>query len=161
MDMYGEEHNEGYLIDAYLDGEPLSTGIDPKTIFEFDTTGADDSYPLVFKFIANPIDERYEILESDDLFIIIKGCNTADWFVATNGSDSNDGSIDHPFKTLDKALSMVEGSRNVITLKQGTFPITHEELIDTSTSIISCQGAIIRNDKNYDFFRIDGHYIET
>lgn len=154
MNMYGEEHNEGYLIDAYLDGELISEGIDPKTIFEFDTTGADDSHPLVFKFIANPIDERYEILESDELYVIIKGCNTADWFVAVDGSDSNDGSIDHPFKTLDKALSMVEGSRNVITLKQGTFHITHEELIDTPTSIISCQGAIIRNDNNYDFFRI-------
>ena len=154
MNMYGEDKGKDYLVDVYLDDDKIAEDVDPSSVWEFDTTGCDDEYPLTFKFIANPLDTRADVLESDEIIITIKGCNSADWYVAVDGSDDNDGSRENPFLTLPKALSMVEGSRNVIVLKSGTFDITGLQIIDTSTSIISCQGATIRNDVNYDFFRI-------
>ena len=154
LDMYGESKGTGYTVDAYLDDVLISTGLDPTGKFSYDTTGADDTYPLVFKFIANPIDERYDVLESDDLFVTIKGCSSADWYVATTGNDSNPGTIDSPFKTVRKALRMVEGSKNTVVLKEGTFPITGIQVIDDSTSIISCQGATIENSVDQNFFKI-------
>jgi len=154
MNMYGEDKGKDYLIDVYLDDELIETDIDPLDVYKFSTKGVDDTYPLVFKFIANPLDTRYEVLESDEIIINVKGCNTADWYVAVDGDDNNAGTKDNPFKTLPKALSMVEGSRNVVVLKNGTFPINSMQTIDTPTSIISCQGAVIRDDNHYDFFNI-------
>jgi len=154
MNMFGEDKGKDYLIDVYLDGELIESGVDPTQVWEFSTKGVDDENPLVFQFIANPLNPRMEVLESDEIIITIKGCNSADWYVAVDGDDNNPGTKEEPFRTLPKALSMVEGSRNVIVLKKGTFYINNIQVIDTSTSIISCQGATIRNDNNYDFFRI-------
>ena len=154
MNMFGEDKGKDYLIDVYLDGELIESGVDPTQVWEFSTKGVDDENPLVFQFIANPLNPRMEVLESDEIIITIKGCNSADWYVAVDGDDNNPGTKEEPFRTLPKALSVVEGSRNVIVLKKGTFYINNIQVIDTSTSIISCQGATIRNDNNYDFFRI-------
>ena len=154
LDMYGDDKGKDYLIDVYLDDELIETDIDPLDVYKFSTKGVDDTYPLVFKFIAKPLDTRYEVLESDEIIITVKGCNTADWYVAVDGDDNNAGTKDNPFRTLPKALSMVEGSKNVVVLKNGTFPINSMQTIDTPTSIISCQGAVIRDDNHYDFFNI-------
>ena len=154
LDMYGDDKGKDYLIDVYLDDELIETDVDPLDVYKFSTKGVDDTYPLVFKFIAKPLDTRYEVLESDEIIITVKGCNTADWYVAVDGNDNNAGTKDNPFKTLPKALSMVEGSKNVVVLKNGTFPINSMQTIDTPTSIISCQGAVIRDDNHYDFFNI-------
>ena len=154
MNMFGEDKGKDYLIDVYLDGEQIATEVDPLSVYEFSTKDVDDSEPLVFKFIANPLDDRMDVLESDDIIITIKGCNSADWYVSVNGDDKNIGDKDHPFRTVKKAVDSVEGSRNVIVLVEGTFWITNELLVDTPMSIISCRGATIRNDTNYDFFRI-------
>ena len=154
LDMYGDDKGKDYLIDVYLDDELIETDVDPLDVYKFSTKGVDDTYPLVFKFIAKPLDTRYEVLESDEIIITVKGCNTADWYVAVDGNDNNAGTKDNPFRTLPKALSMVEGSKNVVVLKNGTFPINSMQTIDTPTSIISCQGAVIRDDNHYDFFNI-------
>ena len=154
LDMYGDDKGKDYLIDVYLDDELIETDVDPLDVYKFSTKGVDDTYPLVFKFIAKPLDTRYEVLESDEIIITVKGCNTADWYVAVDGDDNNAGTKDNPFRTLPKALSMVEGSKNVVVLRNGTFPINSMQTIDTPTSIISCQGAVIRDDNHYDFFNI-------
>lgn len=154
LNMFGEDKGNDYSIDVYLDDTLIATGVNPSDKYSFSTVDVDDTYPLTFKFVANPNDTRYEVLESDEVIITIKGCNSADWYVATDGNDNNIGDINHPFRTLDKALSMVEGSQNVIVLKQGTFWIDHIQTIDTHTSIISCQGAVIRDDNHYDFFNV-------
>ena len=154
MNMFGEDKGKDYLIDVFLDGEQIASGVDPTSTWGFSTKGVDDSEPLVFKFVANPLDTRMTVLESDEIIINIKGCNSADWYVSLNGSDSNTGAKDNPFRTLDKALSMVEGSKNVVVLVEGTFYTNKMHVIDTATSIISCHGATIRNDNSYDFFRV-------
>ncbi|MBQ2653066.1 MAG: leucine-rich repeat protein [Methanobrevibacter sp.] len=153
MDMFGEKKTSDYLINVYLDDVLIKSGIDPNNDYTFDTTDVEAS-TLVFRFEAES-ESIIETLVSDDFLITLKDCNTADWYVSLEGSDvTGDGSQLNPFKTLPRALSCVEGSRNVIVLCEGEFTINSEQVISTSTSIISCNDAIIRNDTSIDFFRI-------
>jgi len=153
MDMFGEEKTTDFLINVYLDDVLIKSGVDPSHDYSFDTTDVEAS-TLVFRFEAES-ESIIQTLVSDDFIVTLKDCNTADWYVSLEGSDiTGDGSQLNPFKTLPKALSCVEGSRNVIVLCEGEFTITNEQVISTSTSIISCNEAIIRNDTSIDFFRI-------
>jgi len=153
MDMFGEKKTTDFLINVYLDDVLIKSGVDPSHDYSFDTTDVEAS-TLVFRFEAES-ESIIQTLVSDDFIVTLKDCNTADWYVSLEGSDvTGDGSQLNPFKTLPKALSMVEGSRNVIVLCEGEFTINTEQVISTSTSIISCNEAIIRNDTSIDFFRI-------
>lgn len=153
MDMFGEKKTTDYLINVYLDDVLIKSGVDPSHDYSFDTTDVEAS-TLVFRFEAES-ESIIETLVSEDFIVTLKDCNTADWYVSLEGSDiTGDGSQLNPFKTLPRALSCVEGSRNVIVLCEGEFTINSEQVISTSTSIISCNDAIIRNDTSIDFFRI-------
>ncbi|MBE7043253.1 MAG: right-handed parallel beta-helix repeat-containing protein, partial [Ruminococcaceae bacterium] len=47
------------------------------------------------------------------------------FYVATNGSDGNDGSFQHPFATLQKAINVASGKNDVIIkLREGRYPVT-------------------------------------
>lgn len=85
-------------------------------------------------------------------------------FVSTNGSDSNDGSEQKPFKTIQKAASVVEPSTTVHVLEgqydggivvknSGTKeePIYFQGMIDYKSKII--------NGKNNMMFDIRGNYV--
>jgi hypothetical protein len=54
-----------------------------------------------------------------------------DYYVAPDGNDSNDGSIDHPFKTIPKAVSMVVAG-NTIYLRGGQHDYTNKISISKS-----------------------------
>ena len=45
------------------------------------------------------------------------------WYVATYGSDSNSGSSQNPFKTVEKALSVIQQGE-IIYLRDGTYSLT-------------------------------------
>ncbi len=94
---------------------------------------------------------------SDEILINVRGCNSASWYVnLLEGDDSNSGmSKNNAFKTLDKALDMVEGERNIISLSDGKHIITGTHVIDVPTAIISCPGTspVVYGDKNI-FFSI-------
>ena len=58
------------------------------------------------------------------LLLFFIGCflfslSATNYFVATNGSDSNSGTIDKPFATLDKAQSKVMAG-DTVYIRQGT-----------------------------------------
>ena len=78
-------------------------------------------------------------LASEEIYITVKGCNSADWYVdAENGNDTNNGnSKTTAFKTLKQALSHVEGEKNIISLLNGTYNITPENITE-NTTITSC-----------------------
>lgn len=86
------------------------------------------------------------------------------FFVSNNGSDSNDGSEQKPFKTLQKAASVVEPSTTVHVLEgeydggvvvknSGTKeePIYFQGMIDYQSKIV--------NGKNNVFFDVRGNYV--
>lgn len=79
-------------------------------------------------------------LASEEIYITVKGCNSADWYVdAENGNDTNNGnSKTTAFKTLKQALSHVEGEKNIISLLNGTYNLTPENITE-NTTITSCQ----------------------
>ena len=79
-------------------------------------------------------------LTSEEIYITVKGCNSADWYVdAENGNDNNLGnSKTTAFKTLKQALSHVEGEKNIISLLNGVYNILPENITE-NTTITSCQ----------------------
>lgn len=78
-------------------------------------------------------------LASEEIYITVKGCNSANWYVdAENGNDTNNGnSKTTAFKTLKQALSHVEGEKNIISLLNGTYNLTPENITE-NTTITSC-----------------------
>ena len=78
-------------------------------------------------------------LTSEEIYITVKSCNSADWYVdAENGNDTNNGnSKTTAFKTLKQALSHVEGEKNIISLLNGTYNLTPENITE-NTTITSC-----------------------
>lgn len=78
-------------------------------------------------------------LISEEIYITVKGCNSADWYVdAENGNDNNLGnSKTTAFKTLKQALSHVEGEKNIISLLNGVYNILPENITE-NTTITSC-----------------------
>lgn len=58
-----------------------------------------------------------------------------DYFVATDGNDSNDGSIEKPFATLKKAYETVGLDGDAIYLRGGTYVINPEDLMQTSDKL--------------------------
>lgn len=79
-------------------------------------------------------------LTSEEIYITVKGCNSADWYVdAENGNDTNNGnSKTTAFKTLKQALSHVKGEKNIISLLNGVYNILPENITE-NTTITSCQ----------------------
>lgn len=79
-------------------------------------------------------------LTSEEIYITVKGCNSANWYVdAENGNDTNNGnSKTTAFKTLKQALSHVEGEKNIISLLNGVYNILPENITE-NTTITSCQ----------------------
>lgn len=78
-------------------------------------------------------------LTSEEIYITVKGCNSADWYVdAENGNDNNLGnSKTTAFKTLKQALQHIEGEKNIISLLNGVYNILPENITE-NTTITSC-----------------------
>ena len=139
-------------------GEPTSLITDYEWIIS--TKAFDESvYNLRFQFRAyttlEDFNEDVEYIESEEIPVIIKGCGNADFYVNYNtGKDSYDGSRDHPFKTLEYAVSRVETDKNVIVLQAGTHIINSVIQITTDTSILSCSESTIKSTYSCDIFSI-------
>ena len=142
-DMYGKDTANDYLIDVYKNEELIDNDLNPNEIYKYTLTD-EDVDGAEFYFIAKPLNEEANELVSDKLVVIVKGCNNADWYVdATNGDDANDGSRDHPFKTVNKAVNTAEGNKNTIVLKEGTHQINNRLIISQGIKILGCPEATI------------------
>ena len=69
--------------------------------------------------------------------LFFMGCflslSATNYFVATNGSDSNSGTIDKPFATLGKAQSKVMAG-DTVYIRQGTYRVTEAEIMEHYTA---------------------------
>jgi hypothetical protein len=153
-DMFGESVDSKYIITAYLNDTIIADELDPTKTFTFDTSTTSE-YNMRFHFIAVPLAVEYEEKHSDFFDVIIKGCATADWHVdSVNGDDENGtGTIERPFKTLQHALSKVEGVKNTISLKKGIYNINDELTINNNVNILGCTEAIIKS-ATRNFFKV-------
>lgn len=164
------EPNTDYkFIRVYLNGEEFfytpEEGAEPTSLITdyewiISTKSFDEEvYNLRFQFRAYKSLEDYnddvDYIESEEIPVIIKGCGNADYYVNyTTGSNSNNGSKDAPFKTLEYAVSKVETDKNVIVLQAGTHIINSVIDITTDTSILSCSESVIKSLKSCDIFYI-------
>ncbi|WP_297980397.1 right-handed parallel beta-helix repeat-containing protein, partial [uncultured Methanobrevibacter sp.] len=88
----------------------------------------------------NSQDAGTEILKinnvSDEFSFPVLADASSSIYVAENGSNDNDGSLNAPYATIEFALSKVSSSRNIIYIKPGRYNESNL-LIDKSVSILS------------------------
>lgn len=79
----------------FVTSEP--SNLDPTTLYAVETTNAANIFPDIYATKKELSD-----LSND---VIHKAFGTPTFFVSVNGDDKNDGSEEHPFKTLQAALN--------------------------------------------------------
>lgn len=111
----------------------------------------DEDNPNVFTFICK--DSESNNIDSVEITIHVRGCDDADFYVCSNGDDSNSGAIDAPFQTLQKALDSVNGNLDLIAV-YGSITIPEPCIVKENCTIIGCETAEITNATNPRFFYI-------
>ncbi|MDO5849322.1 MAG: hypothetical protein Q4P18_07290 [Methanobrevibacter sp.] len=138
----GKKVDRLFYIVPYINGERTEFVLQSDQSWRvssslFDGTVATFSFKC-FNSIDDIDNEEFG-LESNEITINIRSCNDADWYVNTEGNDQNDGlTIETAFKTLEKAISVVEGSKNIIVLGDGTYELNDTSTISKNTKIITC-----------------------
>lgn len=69
------------------------------------------------------------------------------YFVATNGSDTNSGTIEKPFATLRKAQSKVVAG-DTVYIRRGTYKITESEVMEHHTAGSTTWSRVFKMDKS-------------
>lgn len=147
-----EELEKPYIIVPYKDNKLFKEGLflnsDEKWNLKTEDINNTDS-TFIFKCFKTIEDAQKDTtpdliihendLISEEIYITVRGCNSADWYVdAENGNDNNLGnSKTTAFKTLKQALQHIEGEKNIISLLNGTYNITPENITE-NTTITSC-----------------------
>lgn len=141
-----------YLVDIEINGIPIATDYDGDT-FEITSDKLDDSDTNVVVCIGKT--EDGEIIGIEELTLETRGCEHADFYVSPNGSDNNDGKSSlTPFKTIQKAVSKVNGNQNIIAILQGDYVLENSVIITQSCTLLGCGGVSIENEHENIFFRI-------
>lgn len=148
-----EESEKSYIIVPYKNNKLFKEGLflnsnETWSLKTEDINNTDSTF--IFKCFKTMEDAQKDTthdliihendLTSEEIYITVKGCNSADWYVdAENGNDTNNGnSKTTAFKTLKQALSHVEGEKNIISLLNGVYNILPENITE-NTTITSCQ----------------------
>ena len=154
LNMLAEKLTGDYNVTVYLnDAEtPLITDYTDSTYTVSSDLISDDA-PNIFRFEAY---DGYDIFATEEVTVTVRGCTTADWYVnPSTGDDTNDGTtINTPFRTIQKALTMVNGEQNLIVLTSGTYTINNPLSVNTPSTVLGCGNAIIENTTNYKFFKV-------
>lgn len=167
-----DESETPFLIVPFINGEMIQD-LDLKSNQVWTLSTADineEDTIFVFKAFRNNEEIQQDLLEhgglfeiedgdlvSDEILITVKGCNDANFYVSIDGDDNNNGtSKETAFLTVDKALSMVEGEKNIISLLEGEHPLIKTTDITQDTIILSCPSFNVSiNSENPTFFRIN------
>lgn len=141
-----------YLVDIYQDNTLLVENYADAS-YTLDNSLFDQLEDNLFTIIGKKSDG--EIIGTETVIITVRGCTNANWYVATNGSDSNDGkTANTSFQTIAKAIQSVQGNKNLIALSAGTYTITNPLTITEDCTILGCGEAIIQNTASNQFFTI-------
>lgn len=155
LNSLAEKLTGDYNVTITLQGDEEDTVLVENYTGEQYTVTSDiiaEDAPNVFIFEAH---EGSNLLATEELTVNVRGCNTADWYVSTNGNDTNNGkSAATAFATIDKALSMVTGEENLIVLSSGTYSIDHTLNVPVSCTLLGCGEVSICNSDSLRFFRV-------
>ena len=134
------------------------------TSIETDYTGAskvipasslDTEEPNYFTITGK--DPNGDVIGVINIIVTVKGCDTANYYVNTStGSDSNDGkSREYPFKTIEKAVSMVHGDKNSITIVGGNYTLSSPITVSENCTIMGCDDNITLSNTDNKFFKLN------
>ena len=149
-----DEGEDSWIIVPYINGEAVKdTFLDSGKKWQLTTADInEEDSTFNFKCFSSvdgakqnleETDNKFTVFDTDlvseEILITVKGCNNADYYVSVDGDDSNDGKTkESAFKTVNKALSMVEGEKNIIALLSGEHSLTGSGEITESTTILAC-----------------------
>ena len=164
LDSLAQEITDSFYVDMYyyLEEEGVET---KKTIVKgFTGDSASISYklfdttkPTVLRFEYYKIPG--EILSTEEIVINVRDCNDGDWYVSSTGNDvTGDGSSSKPFKTLQKALSLVNNALDLIIVK-GDLEFDNKDsipIINANCIIMGCDNATITSNYQRQFFHLVG-----
>lgn len=166
LNSLAEEIDDDYLVDIYyyLEGdtcpeEPIRADFTDKNAIISHKLFKDNlDKTHVLRFVAHTSDNT--IIGSEELLFNVRNCDDGDWYVSQDGDDTTgDGSITKPFKTLQKALSVVSKAMDLIIVK-GNLTLSDEEsipVINTDCTIMGCdENASITSYYYREFFHLTG-----
>ena len=150
LDSLGHNVTGDFLFLPFLADERVGEEIIDSYVFTVDTSDLDMTQENVFRFkgftsmaeLENDLLENNglfveEGLFSDEVIITLKGCNDGDYYVALDGDDSNDGSKEYPFETVEHAFSVVQPNE-VIILVDEEYNLEDVIVVPCSCTLVSC-----------------------
>ena len=167
LDSLGHNVTGDFLFLPFLDGERVGEEIIDSYVFTVDTSDLDMTQENVFRFkgFTSMAELENDLLEHDGLFvedglfsdeiiITVKGCNDGDYYVALDGDDSNSGSKEYPFKTIEHAFSVVQPNE-VIVLVDEAYDLNSTVTIPCSCTLVSCaEDSTMINSVNETVFQV-------
>lgn len=80
-------------------------------------------------------------------YLLLFPLSATNYFVATNGNDSDSGTIDKPFATLSKAQSKVVAG-DTVYIRQGIYKVTEAEVMEHYTAGSTTWSRVFKMDKS-------------
>lgn len=80
-------------------------------------------------------------------YLLLCPLSATNYFVATNGNDSDSGTIDKPFATLSKAQSKVVAG-DTVYIRQGIYRVTEAEVMEHYTAGSTTWSRVFKMDKS-------------
>ena len=165
LNSLAEEITDDYLVDIYYyrEGEtcpntPIRSDYDSSTAmisYELFEDNPDSTH--ILRFVAHKTDGT--IIGSEELLFKVRNCDDGDWYVSPTGNDlTGDGSQDKPFRTLGKALSVVNNALDLIVVS-GDLTLSDESsvpIVNTNCTILGCDDVSITNTYSNSFFHLVG-----
>lgn len=155
VDSFVESLKGDYTVKIFFNGEQINP-VENISSFKLDSTLFNTSDENIFTVTGyNPQGEE---VSSKTLIVLVKGCNTADYYVTLDGDDSNSGtSRTESFASIKKAISKCYKDTNLISLGEGTYNFSKDINVNTTCILLGCprdQGEIILQNNINTFFNI-------
>lgn len=159
-----EELIGDYLVDIQLNDTNIISNFRGNN---YPPEGSEENYPYIHELL-NPSKDNVlkvtgknidgEIIGVTHITIRVKGCGTGDYYVnPIMGDDNNDGTMNFPFLTLNKALSKVTSNKNIVVLTTGEHTIDSTINLNKNVTLMGCSNTehgVIINSPSNQFFKL-------
>ena len=152
LDAFGKEIEDGYTYTIKLQDAIIATDITENN-FIISKSYLNTSGEFTINVVC--LNKSRNVVGDETVYIKVRGCSDADWYVSPDGSDNNDGmTIETPFKNIYKALQSVKSNANLIACASGNYSVTQRMSVPQSTVLIGCGDVNIINNNTLEFFRL-------
>ncbi len=152
LDAFGKEIEENYTYTIKLQDTIIATDITENN-FIISKSYLNTSGEFTINVVC--LNKSRNVVGDETVYIKVRGCSDADWYVSPDGSDNNDGmTIETPFKNIYKALQSVKSNANLIACASGNYSVTQRMSVPQSTVLIGCGDVNIINNNTLEFFRL-------